>query len=102
MRAYHGTSTAIVAADEFRLLPPAQTGKLQEAGRKKRLDCVFATPDEGLARIYAGRAARRFGGHPVVLVVSLPERDTELDPGSRDGATVLVAPGAWIVERRAR
>jgi len=99
MRAFHGTSTAVVGVHEHCLLPPEATGKLQEAGRKVRLDSVFATPDVGLARIYAGRAARRFGGRPVVLEVSLPDRLTEVDPGSRPGATVLVAPGAWIVAR---
>lgn len=48
MRAYHGTTTAVVGVNEFRLLPPESTGRLQEVGRKVRLDKVFATPDEGL------------------------------------------------------
>jgi len=99
MRAYHGTSSAVVSDTEYRLVPPCESGKLQEDGRKVRLDCVFATPDLGLARIYAGRAARRFGGRPVVLEVSLPDRLTVVDPGSRPGAVVLVAPGGWIVGR---
>lgn len=100
MRAYHGTSSAILKADAYCLIPPVQTGVLQEAGRKRRLDKVFATPDYGLAKIYAGRAVNRFGGKPVVLEVILPDQDTELDPGSRPGAQVLVAPGAWIAARK--
>lgn len=100
MRAYHGTTTAVVGVNEFRLLPPESTGRLQEVGRKVRLDKVFATPNEGLAKVYAGRAARRFGGRPIILIVSLPDRDTEIDSGSRPGAVVLTAPGAWIVGRK--
>ena len=100
MRAFHGTSSSVVGAGEYCLVPPCESGKLQEAGRKVRLDCVFATPDEGLARVYAGRAARRFGGRPVVLEVSLPDRLTVVESGSRPGAVVLVAPGGWIVSRK--
>jgi hypothetical protein len=99
MRAFHGTSSAAVGEGVHVLLPPVDTGKLQEAGRKVRLDCIFATPDQGLARVYAGRAVRRFGGRPVVLEVSIPDRLVEVDSGSRPGAVVLVAPGAWVVSR---
>ena len=95
MRAYHGTIRENIATGA--ILPPTQTGIIQEEGRKKRLDCVFATPNEGLARVYAGRAARRFGGEPVVVEVSMFDRDITVDEGSRDGAIVLVASGAWSV-----
>jgi len=97
MLAYHGTSSAAVASDCRAILPPNDTGVIQEAGRKRRLDRVFATPDKGLARVYAGRAVQRFGGRPVVGEVALPESDTYVDSGSRPGATIFVAPGAWVV-----
>ena len=67
---YHGTTTAnnithIIA-------PPCDTNQLSEKGRKKNLDRVFFTADLGLAKIYAGRAARSIGGDPVVLRVVSP------------------------------
>ena len=99
VRAYHGSSTAVIS-DATVLRAPEDTGVLQEQGRKKRLNCIFSTPNEGLARIYAGRAVRRFGGRPVILTVSLPERDTIVDPGSKPGATIYVSPGAWIVKKQ--
>ena len=99
MRAYHGTSTAVIQDGEHVLRPPCVTGILQEHGRRRNLDRVFATPDPGLARIYAGRAVSRFGGRPVLLTVSLPDRDTET-LSDRPGATVLAASGAWIIERQ--
>jgi hypothetical protein len=66
-RYYHGSSDAILDPNGYRLLPPNVTGKIQEKGRKKNLDKIFYTTDENSARIYAGRATRRFGGNPVVV-----------------------------------
>lgn len=95
MRAYHGTTDAI--GDAIALLPPCETGAISEKGRKRNLDRVFATKDIGLARIYAGRAARSIGGKPVVLEVILPD-DHECLSDAR-GATVYHAEGAWIVSK---
>lgn len=64
---YHGSSTA--CGIEHKLLPPEDSGFLQEEGRKKNLDKVFFTTDLGSARIYAGRAVNRFGGSPIIYRV---------------------------------
>ena len=64
---YHGSSTA--CGIDYMLLPPEDSGFLQEEGRKKNLDKVFFTTDLGSARIYAGRAVNRFGGSPVIYRV---------------------------------
>lgn len=61
---YHGSCSK--ADIDFMLLPPEMTDVISETGRKKNLDRVFVTPDIGLAKIYAGRAARSIGGTPVV------------------------------------
>ena len=61
---YHGTTDA--NGIDFILLPPVVTDSLSEKGRKKNLDRVFYTHDLGLARIYAGRAARSIGGNPII------------------------------------
>jgi hypothetical protein len=89
---YHGTSSAVGIG--YRLLPPATTGVVEEVGRKKNLDKVFFTTDLGSARIYAGRATRRFGGSPVIYrVIPLGEvgclRDTA-------GTSVYFAPAAFV------
>ncbi|ANN86492.1 hypothetical protein KNT56_gp108 [Escherichia phage phT4A] len=67
---YHGSCTA--AGIESMLLPPCDSDTLSEKGRKKNLDRVFFTADIGLARIYAGRAARSIGGEPVLYRVVCP------------------------------
>ncbi|WFD55625.1 hypothetical protein phi5_145 [Enterobacter phage phi5] len=67
---YHGSCTA--AGIESMLLPPCASDTLSEKGRKKNLDRVFFTADIGLARIYAGRAARSIGGDPVLYRVVCP------------------------------
>jgi conserved hypothetical protein len=67
---YHGTTDA--NGINFILLPPVVTDSLSEKGRKKNLDRVFYTHDLGLARIYAGRAARSIGGNPIILRVVTP------------------------------
>ena len=64
---YHGSSTA--CGIDYMLIPPEDSGFLQEEGRKKNLDKVFFTTDLGSARIYAGRAVNRFGGSPVIYRV---------------------------------
>lgn len=88
---YHGTTTA--ANIDFKLLPPEHTNVISEKGRKRNLDRVFFTKDIGLAKIYAGRAARSYGGDPVVFRVVGPAdlvcmNDTK-------GASVYHASGAF-------
>lgn len=67
---YHGTSTA--AEIDFMLMPPSETGVLSETGRKKNLGRVFMTEDLGLAKIYAGRASRSYGGEAIIYRVVCP------------------------------
>lgn len=67
---YHGSCT--VAGIENMLLPPVDSNVISEKGRNKNLDRVFFTADIGLARIYAGRAARSIGGEPVLYRVVCP------------------------------
>lgn len=67
---YHGSSS--LSNIENMLLPPSETNVISEKGRKKNLDRVFFTADIGLAKIYAGRAARSIGGKPVLYRVVSP------------------------------
>lgn len=67
---YHGSTT--LANIENMLLPPCETDTISEKGRLKNLDRVFFTADIGLAKIYAGRAARSIGGEPVLYRVVSP------------------------------
>jgi hypothetical protein len=59
------------------LLPPTETGVIQESGRKKNLNKVFFTTDIRSAKIYAGRSVSRFGGKPVIYRV-IPMSKTEV------------------------
>jgi len=91
---YHGTSTAVVPLDEFRLLPPDETGNLSEAGRIKNLDMVFFTEDYNYANIYAQRAVNQFGGDPVIFRV-IPMGDVRTI-NDKPGATVYSTIGAFM------
>ena len=88
---YHGSCTA--AKIQHMLMPPETTCVISEQGRKKNLDRVFFTEDIGLAKIYAGRAARSVGGEPVVYRVISPVGVQCLSDG--DGATVYHAQWAF-------
>ena len=91
---YHGSSTG--AGISNLLSPPSETNIISEAGRKKNLDQVFFTADIGLAKIYAGRAARSIGGDPVLYRVVSPvnTKCMNLTPG----ATVFHADWAFVEE----
>jgi hypothetical protein len=91
---YHGTSTALGLLPGGHLLPPNETEKISEKGRKKNLDKVFFTKDYGSAKIYAGRAIHQFGGNPVVYAVE-PEGPVEL-VNATPGTTVFMSPKAKI------
>ena len=88
---YHGSSDACGITD--RLCPPDQTGVISEKGRNKNLGRVFFTADIGLARIYAGRAARSLGGSPVLFRVVQPVDVATLNDTA--GASVYHAAGAF-------
>jgi hypothetical protein len=89
---YHGSYT--VAAIDSLLLPPSNTGTISEKGRKKNLERVFFTEDLGLAKIYAGRAARSIGGEPVLYRVVSPVDVVCLSDNK--GATVYHAEWAFV------
>ena len=63
---YHGTSTALGLRKW--LLPNAQTGVVRE-GRAKRNDEVYVTNCILSAKKYAVKAAKKFGGAPIVYIV---------------------------------
>lgn len=91
---YHGSSTA--CGIEHMLLPPELSDTLSEKGRNKNLDRVFFTEDIGLAKIYAGRAAKSLGGEPILYRVVSP-----IDPvcmNSTPGATVYHCAASFVEE----
>lgn len=90
---YHGTSSAL-GITEF-LLPPEQSARLSEFGRKRNLDKVFFTLDVGSAKIYARKAAKRFGGKPLILKVNPIGEVTVLQ--ATPGTTVLMADKAEVI-----
>jgi hypothetical protein len=94
---YHGTSSILGLEPGMVLLPPNETEKISEKGRKKNLDRVFFTQDVGSAKIYAGRAVQRFGGKPTIFKIE-PEGNVE-QLNATPGTTVFMSPKAKIVGR---
>lgn len=91
---WHGTTTALLPSGSYRLLPPEQTGCITEPDRARNLDQVFFTCTKAYAGIYAMRAARRYGGQPViyrVIPVGAPACINEAN-----GCEVYHAPFAFI------
>lgn len=70
---YHGTSTGVLIDHENpigeMIIPPSESGVIQEQGRKKNLNKVFFTKNPGSAWIYAGRTKNVLGGEPIVYIV---------------------------------
>lgn len=92
---FHGTSVDLQPGEI--ILPPDQTGKISEKGRKKNLNKVFFTKDFGSAKIYAGRAFHSLGGTPVVYQVEpLGDIGTLNDA---PGTTVFTAEGAKVLRK---
>ncbi|WJZ28082.1 hypothetical protein NCTGTJJY_CDS0203 [Serratia phage 92A1] len=91
---YHGSCTT--ARIEHIIMPPDATGTISEKGRKKNLGQVFFTKDIGLAKIYAGRAARSIGGEPVLYRVVAPVNVTCMN--DTKGASVYHADWAFVEE----
>ncbi len=88
---YHGSCTA--ASIDAMLLPPKVSNTLSERGRNKNLDRVFFTEDLGLAKIYAGRAAKSIGGEPVLFRVVNPVNSVCMNDDK--GASVYHADWAF-------
>lgn len=91
---YHGTSTVFNLEPGDEILPPKQTSKLSEKGRRKNLDKVFFTQDPKSAKIYADKAKREFGGKSVVYEV-IPDVPIEW-LNKTPGTTVAMSPKALI------
>ena len=68
MKYYHGTSSSLDVGSY--LLPSIDTDVLREYFRSKLRDVVFVTSSVVSAEKYAKKAVDRFGGDPVVMVVS--------------------------------
>ena len=94
LKFYHGSSDAVVKIEGFRLLPPNLTNVISEKGRKKNLNKVFFTTDIKYAKIYAGRAAQRFGGNPIVFRV-IPMGSIE-KMHEKDGHSIYYSDWAFI------
>lgn len=90
---YHGTSDALGIADT--LLPPEQSERLSEVGRKKNLNKVFFTRDAKSAEIYAKKAVKQFGGNPVVYTIRPVGEITVVQ--DTPGTTVFMADSATVV-----
>lgn len=76
---YHGTTDALPICGM--VLPPDVTS-VQREFRVKDTDKVFFTNSAKSARYYAKKAAMKFGGNPILLVVEpvgryTPTNDTE-------------------------
>lgn len=93
---YHGTSDYLKLNKSDVLLPPNISNVLSEIGRKRNLDLVFLTPNFNYAKIYAGRATRKFGGKPVIF---------EIKPvgakiyKSNDGDTIITCEHGYIIQK---
>ena len=64
---YHGTSDALNIEDM--ILPSSQTKILREDWRRKLTDKVFFTDSLMSAQKFAKKAAKKYGGNPVVYEV---------------------------------
>lgn len=73
---YHGTSTALEINDT--ILPSNITGILREDFRENNRDVVYITTSLLSARKFAGKAAEKYGGNPIIY---------------------LVKPCGWVAER---
>lgn len=90
---FHGTTPELGIKEK--ILPPGQTGRLSESGRKKNLDKVFFTVDKSSALIYARKAVKRFGGNPVILTVEPVGDITPIH--MKAGTSVLMADSAVVI-----
>ena len=68
MKYYHGTSSSLDVGSY--LLPSIDTDVLREDFRSKLRDVVFVTSSVVSAEKYSKKAVEKFGGNPVVMVVS--------------------------------
>jgi hypothetical protein len=70
---YHGTSDALKLLSE--ILPPSETDIIREDFRKNNRNVVYITTSLGSATRYALKAAKKFGGNPIVYEVE-PDYDS--------------------------
>lgn len=65
---YHGTTDKFKIEDNI-ICPSTESGIHREDFRKTLLDVVFSTKSSVSAKMYANKAAKQFGGNPVVYQV---------------------------------
>ena len=90
MMYFHGTSTALKIGDY--ILPPCETGTLREGWRMWSRDKIFITDSIKSAVGYAKKAAKKFGGAPIIYQV-IPSSI------SRVRNTEFIADRAKIIHR---
>jgi hypothetical protein len=102
----HGTSTSLLTLiRQYGIKPSCVTG-LRAERRKRNLDKVFLlsdlTENESQAKVYAERAAMKFGGDPVILRVGVPVSRITLERTGRfvQYSTTYVEPNEIIGEQR--
>ena len=83
-RFWHGTSSKLKIGEY--LLPPAMTG-VQREKRIKNTDVVFCTISKRSAVKYAKKAAKKYGGNPMVF---------EVEPV---GCCMETVPGEYISKK---
>mgnify|MGYP007004246230 CR=1 FL=1 len=66
---YHGTTDALRIRKI--LLPPVITNCKREDWRKKYEDKVFFTTSLGTAHKFAKKACEKFGGNPIIYIVTI-------------------------------
>lgn len=64
---YHGTTDTFNIKDK--ILPPIVTGILREEWRKNYKNKIFFTQNFGQAKKYAIKAAKKYGGNPIVYSI---------------------------------
>ncbi|MCD7996496.1 MAG: hypothetical protein LUH21_04600 [Clostridiales bacterium] len=79
---YHGTSSALDIGNK--ILPPCDTGVLRENFRKEQMNRVFCTRSLLAAYKYARKAAMKYGGSPVIYLVSPDEGSLYYNKGAEE------------------
>lgn len=93
---YHGSSIDLNVGDY--ILPPNETLKLSEKGRKKNLDKIFLTKDFGLAKIYAGRAKNSFNSNMKFVYIVQPIGEFNVMKTDA-GASIYIADKGLILDK---
>lgn len=72
---YHGTSSVLVGPDKKYIKPPIETGVIREHTREDNRDVVYVTTSLCMAMNFAIKAAKKFGGRPMIYWVE-PDKES--------------------------